>query len=154
MVAKNRVAAVVEEISAPVIEELGLELVDVEFAREGGRWILRVYIDKPGGVGHSDCEAVSKRLDTLLDEKDPIPQSYYLEVSSPGIERPLKKPQDFQRFRGHMVRVTTFTPLEGRKKFTGRLGEVAEGSVVIEEEGGNAVIPMGQIASARLHVDF
>lgn len=154
MVAKSKVAAVVEEISAPVIKELGLELVDVEFAKEGGRWILRVYIDKPGGISHSDCEAVSKRLDTLLDEKDPIPQSYYLEVSSPGIERPLKKLKDFQRFRGHMVRVTTFTPLEGRKKFTGRLGEATQTSVVIEEEGGSTAVPMDQIASARLFVEL
>lgn len=152
--AKNNVAAVVEEISAPVIDEMGLDLVDVEFAKEGGRWILRIFIDKPGGVGHSDCEAVSKRLDTLLDEKDPIPQSYYLEVSSPGIERPLKNLRDFQRFKGQMVRVTTFTPLEGRKKFTGKLGEVSEGAVIIEEEGGNTAVPMDQIASARLHVEI
>lgn len=152
--ANNSVAAVAENISAPVVEEMGLELVDVEYLKEGGRRILRVYIDKPGGVGHDDCEAVSKRLDALLDEKDPIPQSYYLEVSSPGIERPLKKLRDFQRFAGHMIRVTTFAPLEGRKKFTGRLAGVEEGALILEDNGNPVSIPLDQVASARLHVEF
>ncbi|MCL6611895.1 MAG: ribosome maturation factor RimP [Peptococcaceae bacterium] len=152
--ANNSVAAVVENLSVPVVEELGLELVDVEYVKEGGRRILRVYIDKPGGVSHEDCEAVSKRLDALLDEEDPIPQSYYLEVSSPGLERPLKKPGDFQRFNGRMIRVTTFAALEGRKKFTGRLAGVEEGSLVLEEEGNRVSIPLNQVASARLHVEF
>ncbi len=151
--ARNKVAAVVEEISAPVIEDLGLELVEVEFLKEGGRWILRVYIDKPGGISHADCEMVSKKLDPLLDEKDIVPHTYYLEVSSPGMERPLKKLADFQRFRGRMVRVTTYTPLEGRKKFTGRLGEIMGGAVVIEEEGGSRAVPLEQVASARLHIE-
>ncbi len=154
MVANNGVAAVVERISAPVVESLGMELVDVEYVKEGGRRILRVYIDKPGGVSHEDCEVVSKRLDVLLDREDPIPQSYYLEVSSPGIERPLKKMRDFQRFTGHMVRVTTFAALEGRKKFTGRLAGVEEGTLVLEQKGNTITIPMDRIASARLHVEF
>ncbi|MFZ5634824.1 MAG: ribosome maturation factor RimP [Bacillota bacterium] len=151
---KKSVSAVVENISAPVVEELGLELVAVEFVKEGGRWILRVYIDKPGGVGHNDCEAVSHRLDTLLDEKDPIPHSYTLEVSSPGIERPLKKPGDFQRFSGHMVNVTTFAPLEGSRKFTGKLGGVEGDAVILEEEGRKTAIPFDQVASAKLLVKF
>ncbi len=154
MVANNSVAAVVESISAPVVEDLGLELVDVEYVKEGGRRILRVFIDKPGGVSHDDCEAVSKRLDTLLDEKDPIPQSYYLEVSSPGIERPLKKLRDFQRFTGHMIRVTTFAPLAGRKMFTGKLAGVEDGALILEENGNAFSISLDQVASARLHVEF
>ena len=113
MVVKENIAAVVERLSAPVVEELGMELVDVEFVKEGGRWMLRVYIDKPGGIGLDDCERVSQSLDTMLDEKDPIPQTFYLEVSSPGIERPLKKLRDFQRFCGHRVNVSTYAPLEG-----------------------------------------
>lgn len=152
--AKSSVAAVVENLSATVIKELGLELVDVEFVKEGGRWILRVYIDKPGGVDHSDCEAFSKRLDVLLDEEDPIPQSYYLEVSSPGIERPLKKPGDFRRFSGHMVNVTTFAPVEGRKKFTGRLEGVEGNTIILEEEAGKTSIPLDRVASARLHAEL
>jgi len=153
-VAKNKVADLVEDLSAPVIEDLGLDLVDVEFVKEGGSHILRVFIDKPGGVGHDDCEAVSKRLDALLDDQDPISQSYYLEVSSPGIERPLKKLKDFQRFSGHLVNITTFTPLEGRKKFSGRLAGADQTAVTLEEEGGTVAIPMNQVASARLRVDF
>lgn len=153
MVAKS-VAEIVEGLSAPVAEELGLELVDVEFVKEGGRHILRVYIDKPGGVGHEDCEVVSKRLDVILDEKDPIPQAYYLEVSSPGIERPIKKVRDFQRFSGQTVNISTFAPVEGRKKFTGRLAGVEGESVLLEEGGGKTAIPLDQVASAKLHVDF
>ena len=154
MVVKENVAAVVERISAPVAEELGLELVDVEFAKEGGSWILRGYIDKPGGIDHGDCELVSHRLDTLLDEKDPIPREYYLEVSSPGIERPLKKLRDFQRFHGHLVNVTTYAPLGGRKKFTGKLEGVEAGMIFLEEKGEIISIPMVQVSSARLHVEF
>ncbi|MCL6612168.1 MAG: ribosome maturation factor RimP [Peptococcaceae bacterium] len=153
MVKKN-IAAAVEKISAPVVEELGLELVDVEFVKEGGRWILRVYIDKPGGVSHHDCEAVSHRLDMLLDEMDPIPHSYTLEVSSPGIERPLKKLGDFRRFSGHMVNVTTFAPLAGSRKFTGKIGGVEGNAVILEEEGRKTVIPFDQVASAKLLVKF
>ncbi|MFZ5649553.1 MAG: ribosome maturation factor RimP [Bacillota bacterium] len=151
---KNNVAAVVERLAAPVIEDLGMELVDVEFVKEGGRWLLRVYIDKPGGITHSDCEAVSQRLDALLDEKDPIPQSYYLEVSSPGIERPLKKLEDFLRFSGHEVQVTTYAPVEGKKKFTGKLEGADAGALFLEVEGGRMSIPMDQVSSARLHVKF
>ncbi|MFZ5642397.1 MAG: ribosome maturation factor RimP [Bacillota bacterium] len=154
MVVKNNVAAVVEEITEPVANELGLELVDVEFIKEGGRWILRVFIDKPGGISHTDCELLSQRLDLLLDEKDPIPQSYYLEVSSPGIERPLKKPEDFRRFSGQMVNITTYAPFEGRKKFTGKLEGTGEGNLFLDEEGKRLSIPMNQISSARLHVKF
>ncbi|MFZ5646313.1 MAG: ribosome maturation factor RimP [Bacillota bacterium] len=151
---KNNVAAVVETMATPVVEDLGLDLVDVEFVKEGGRWLLRVYIDKPGGISHDDCEAVSQRLDALLDEKDPIPQSYYLEVSSPGIERPLKKREDFLRFAGHEVQVTTYAPVEGRKKFTGKLGVVDAGTLILEVEGSSISIPMEQVSSARLHVKF
>lgn len=152
--AKDNVAAVVEKLAAPVIKELGMELADVEFVKEGGRWLLRVYIDKPGGIIHSDCEAVSRRLDALLDEKDPIPQSYCLEVSSPGIERPLKKPEDFLRFSGHEVQVTTYAPVEGKKKFTGKLEGADAGALFLEVGGGRMSIPMDQVSSARLHVKF
>lgn len=156
MAVKNNVATAVRELAAPAAEELGLELVDVEFLKEGGRWILRVFIDRdiPGGVTHNDCEALSQRLDVLLDEVDPIAQTYYLEVSSPGIERPLKKPEDFRRFTGHMVNVTTYAPLEGRKKFTGKLVGTGEGVLLIEQEGRSMNIPMDLISSAKLHVEF
>ncbi|MHB8158160.1 MAG: ribosome maturation factor RimP [Desulfocucumaceae bacterium] len=152
--AKDSITAVIETITAPITEELGLELVDVEFVKDGGRWILRVFIDKPGGIVHRDCEILSQRLDVILDEKDPIPQTYYLEVSSPGIERPLKKPQDFQRFTGHLINVNTYAPLEGRKKFTGKLEETREGILYLEleDEGKRISIPLKQVSSAKLYV--
>lgn len=152
--ANQTVSAVIEELSAPIIEEMGLELVDIEYVKEGGRQILRVYIDKPGGVTHNDCEDVSKKLDILLDEKDPIPQSYYLEVSSPGIERPLKKLKDFQRFTGYTIRITSFVALDGRKKFVGKLAGIEENNLIIEEKGKTFSIPLNHVASARLHAEF
>ncbi|HHW44396.1 MAG TPA: ribosome maturation factor RimP [Desulfotomaculum sp.] len=152
---KNRVAATVEELAVPVVSGLGLELVDVEYVREGGQWFLRLFIDKPGGVTLDDCQWVSERLDKILDEADPIPHSYRLEVSSPGIERPLKKPGDFQRFRGRLVRLTTFAPLDGQKRFTGRLLGMREDSVLLAKDGGGEwSIPLAQVASARLVAEF
>lgn len=153
MVEKN-VASVIERISAPVIEELGLEQVGIEFVKEGGTWILRVYIDKPGGVNHDDCYAVSQRLDTLLDENDIVPFAYNLEVSSPGIERPLKKLSDFERFNGYKVIVTTYVSINGSKKFTGKLGGVEKDTIILEEEGSKTVIPLKQVSSARLFAEF
>src|SRR5665647_974104 len=108
MMAKTKIVEQVEEIITPCVQESGLELVDVEFVKEGGSWYLRIYIDKPGGIGLEDCGRLSQKIDRLLDEKDPIPQSYYLEVSSPGIERPLKKISDYNRFAGELALITTF----------------------------------------------
>ncbi|RYD06553.1 hypothetical protein N752_02485 [Desulforamulus aquiferis] len=112
----------VETIKAaiePVINELNLELVDVDYVKEGGNWYLRVFIDKLGGVDLDDCQTASEKVDVVLDELDPISQAYFLEVSSPGIERPLKKPADFERFKGHLINVTTYAPIDGNKSFKG-----------------------------------
>ncbi len=147
---KGKVVAVVEEIVAPVVSALGLELVDITFTKEGGRWFLRIFIDKPGGVGLDDCQEVSEKIDPLLDEQDPIPQSYTLEVSSPGLERPLKKPADFERFTGKKINLSTFGPIEGRRKFKGRLIAANGHSVTLQVAGQDVVIPMEQIAAARL----
>ena len=101
--AKTKTVEIVEELITPLVQESGFELVDVEFVKEGGSWYLRIFIDKPGGIGIEACGYLSQKIDRLLDEKDPIPQSYYLEVSSPGLERPLKKLSDYSRFAGKMV---------------------------------------------------
>ncbi|MGB9802523.1 ribosome maturation factor RimP [Desulfofundulus sp.] len=153
--AKNKVVATVEELATPLVTGLGLELVDVEYVKEGGRWYLRIFIDKPGGVTLDDCQAVSERLDPLLDEADPIPHSYHLEVSSPGIERPLKKPADFERFSGCRVQVTTFSSQGGRRKFTGRL-EGLEGQMVVLtlDDGQEQRIPLPEVATARLKASW
>ena len=95
----------IEELIQPTVTEMGYELVDVEFVKEGPNWYLRIFIDKEGGVTIDDCEAVSKTLEKIFDEKDPIEQAYFLEISSPGIDRPLKKKEDFIKYNGEMVDV-------------------------------------------------
>ncbi len=144
----------VEELVKPIVDALDLELVDVEFVKEGSQWYLRVYIDKPGGVDIDDCQAVSERLDVLLDEKDPIPQSYILEVSSPGIERPLKKPEDYRRFAGSLVTVNTYAPIDGKKSFTGNLIGLHDDGVHLDVDGKRVVIPKDKISLTRLAVEF
>lgn len=152
--AKQKIVEIVEKMLSPYILESGMELVDVEFVKEGGRWYLRIYIDKPGGVGVEDCRYISEKIDKLLDEKDPIPQSYTLEVSSPGIERPLKKLSDYSRFTGMPVTVSTFVPIEGKKSFTGRIAATHGDSIVFDIDGTELTIPFKQVASARLKAEF
>ncbi|HPZ44345.1 MAG TPA: ribosome maturation factor RimP [Bacillota bacterium] len=152
---KRKIAEIVAEIARPVVEEAGLELVDVEYVKEGGHWCLRIFIDKPGGVGIEDCELVSLKIDKLLDEKDPIPQAYSLEVSSPGIDRPLRKPADFNRNKGRRAIIKTYQPINGKKEFSGRLGGVSADSVVLEtDESGQLLIPIAQVALAQLDIEF
>jgi ribosome maturation factor RimP len=118
--AKNSVEDIVEKLAQPIVDSMSFELVGVEFLKEGANWYLRVYIDKPGGITIDDCQAVSEQLSVKLDEADPIRQSYILEVSSPG-EMPLKKERDFERFRGEMVEVKLYRPIDGIKTFEGEL---------------------------------
>lgn len=148
--ASQQVVKMVQQLALPIVREAGIELVDVEFLKEGGRWYLRIFIDKPEGISHEDCRFVSERIDKLLDEKVPIAHSYSLEVSSPGIERPIKKLEDYNRFKGRAAVVTTFVPIDGRKKFGGRLMGIRLGKVVIDIDGTELFIPLEQIASARL----
>ena len=110
-----------EEILLPIVEEYGFELVDVEYVKEGSNWYLRAYIDKPVGIGVNDCEVVSRRLSDILDEKDYIEDSYILEVSSPGLGRPLKKEKDFKRSLGEEVEIRTYRMIDRKKEFTGIL---------------------------------
>lgn len=151
---KNKVADLVEGLAAPIVAAHGMELVDVEYVKEGNQWYLRIFMDKPGGVLLDDCQAVSQEIDRLLDEKDPIPHAYILEVSSPGLDRPLKKPGDYERFRGYIVNLTTYAPLNGQKRFSGRLDGLQEQGVVLNIDGTEYVIPMEQVASARLAVEI
>jgi ribosome maturation factor RimP len=145
---------IVEELITPCVQESGMELVDVEFVKEGGCWYLRIFIDKPGGIGIEDCGYLSQKIDRILDEKDPIPQSYRLEVSSPGIERPLKKLSDFSRFAGNMAVINTFAPYDGKRNLTGRIAAVHGDNIILESEGKEFTIPFRQVASARLKAEF
>jgi len=134
---KNKAIEVVEALARPIIENLGLELVDVEYVREGANWYLRVYIDKDGGVTLDDCEAVNKPLSDKLDEVDPIPQSYIFEVSSPGIERPFKRPKDYIKAIGQKVHIKFYKAVDGCKTIDGILEAYNDDTVSIltEKEG-------------------
>ena len=123
-----------EEILLPIVEEYGFELVDVEYVKEGGTWYLRTYIDKEGGISIDDCEKVSRRLSDILDEKDYIDDTYIMEVSSPGLGRPLKKEKDFKRSLGKEVDIRTYRMIDKQKEFTGILKDYDKDTVTIELE--------------------
>jgi ribosome maturation factor RimP len=145
----------IREAAERVAHSLGLEIVDVEW-KVGRDRFLRVYIDKPEGVSHKDCEAVSNQLSVMLDVEDLIPgqQHYVLEVSSPGLDRKLTKPAEFERFAGRLARISTIEPVENQKIFEGRLAGVAGGKVQIEVQGRVIAVPMEGIRKANLVVEF
>lgn len=130
------------------------ELVDLRYLREGGRWVLRFYVDKHGGVTLDDCERFSDRIGALLDALDALPHAYVLEVSSPGLDRVLKKEKDFIRFSGHQVKLRLKAPRDGQRRFQGRLGPVAQGRLTLEEPGGRSLeVALESIEEARLDPD-
>ena len=144
-----------EELLLPIMEEYSFELVDVEFVKEGSNRYLRAYIDKPGGITIDDCEAVSRRLSDLMDEKDFIEEAYILEVSSPGLGRPLKKEKDFARSLGQEVEVRCYRPIEHVKEFGGILKTYDAKTVTIQEnENTDRVLERDNIALIRLAFDF
>lgn len=144
-----------EEILLPIMEEYGFELVDVEYVKEGSTWYLRAYIDKPGGISINDCETVSRRLSDILDEKDYIDESYIMEVSSPGLGRPLRKEKDFKRSLGEEVEVKTYRMIDKKKEFTGILKSYDADTVTIElEDETLKTFEKGEIALIRLAFDF
>lgn len=148
----SKVTETVTALAAPIAAELGLELWDVEYVREAGQWFLRVYIDKDGGVSISDCEALSRALDPVLDEADPISDSYVFEVSSAGAERELKRPGDFERFMGSSVEVRLYKPVDGSKSFVGTLSGYSGGNVSLTAAGKTLTFEKSQIAQVRLRV--
>ena len=139
-----------EKLLAPMMEEYGFELVDVEYVKEKD-WYLRVYIDKPEGIDIEDCQALSEKLEKELDEKNVVPDSYILEVSSPGLDRVLKKEKDFVREAGKMVDVSLYEPLDGSKQITGKLIGCEDNALKLEEL---EPIDMKKIAQVRLHIDI
>ena len=144
-----------EELLIPILEKYEFELVDVEYVKEAGTWYLRAYIDKPGGIAINDCEVVSRELSDLLDQKDFIDDSYILEVSSPGLGRPLKKERDFARSIGAEVEIRTYRMVEGRKEFTGVLEEYDSESVTVSyEDGTKQNFDRKEIVLIRLAFDF
>ena len=144
-----------EKLLEPVVGELGFELVDVEYVKEGGTWYLRAYIDKPGGITVDDCEAVSRRFSDILDEKDYIEDSYVFEVSSPGLGRPLKKEKDFARSIGEEVEIRTYRAVDRQKEFVGILKHYDDETVTIAyEDDSEQTFDRSEIALIRLALDF
>ncbi len=144
----------VRQFAEPVVNQLGLILWDVEYVREGGDWFLRLFIDKDSGVGINDCEAVSRAIDPILDEKDPIPDGYSFEVSSAGLERSLKRPEHFTASLGKDVFVKLYSPKDGQKEFTGTLSAYEDGSVTLANGDNLQTFAPKEIALVRLSVTF
>lgn len=143
-----------EELVMPLIEQNNFELVDVEYVKEGSNWYLRVYIDKENGINVDDCELISRALSDLLDEKDFIEDTYILEVSSPGLGRPLKKEKDFARSIGEEVDIKLYRMKNGRKDYTGFLKHYDKETITIEEDEEEIVFLRSEVALVRLSFDF
>ena len=146
----SKIIDLVTELALPIVEGFGCELWDVEYISEGGQWYLRIYIDKDEGVSIDDCENVSRALDPILDEKDPIPTNYIFEVSSAGLTRQLKLPAHFQKFLGETVEVKLYKPLEGTKLYKGVLASYDKGNVTLECGGKTIDFTKEQIAGVHI----
>ncbi|KIL35322.1 ribosome maturation factor RimP [Cohnella kolymensis] len=149
-----KMKSIVESFAAPYLEENGFELVDVEYVRESSNWFLRVYVDKEGGIDIDDCGRISEFISAKLDELDPISDAYFLEVSSPGAERPLKKAEDVAKAVGEHVFVTTYEQIDGAKEFEGRLEGFDGDTLTITVGRRKHAIPYNKVASARLAIVF
>ncbi|MBS4207586.1 ribosome maturation factor RimP [Bacillus sp. FJAT-50079] len=154
----SKVTNIVEELVTPILEDMQLELVDIEYVKEGKNWFLRLFIDKEDGVDIEECGIVSERLSEQLDEIDPIPHNYFLEVSSPGAERPLKKEADYIKAVNKNVHISTYEPIDGEKIFEGKLLSFEENILTIEikikTRTKTVEIPLDKVAKARLAVIF
>ena len=153
----------IESLVMPILDDLGFELVDLQLAQDGHHLVLRIFIDKPGGITLDDCVTVSREAGAILEVEDPIKSSYRLEVSSPGLDRPLKKPADFERFAGHKAKLKTLHLLDPdqrgytRKTFVGTLRGLEGDHVCLEQSdkhGGLAVIPLAELEKANLEEEF
>lgn len=151
--AGNKVENMVDKLVKEIIRETEIELVDTEYVKERD-WYLRVFLDKPGGIGIEDCQWVSERLEERLDQSDPIKESYFLEVSSPGLDRPLKKDKDFIRHIGDKVEIHTFAPLNGQKTIVGTLLGMQNNDIQVDVDGTAISIPRDKASQVRLYIDF
>jgi ribosome maturation factor RimP len=144
----------VESLVEPILEEMGYELVDVEYVSNCGRWILRLFVDKEGGVTVGDCARISEELGDLIDVKEFIRHKYNLEVSSPGLNRPLKKEKDLIRALGKRVKVRTAKPIEGRRNFTGVLLRYGDGNLCLDVDGREVALSWADVAKANVLYEF
>lgn len=146
--------SVVEKLIKPIADDMNFEIADIEFVKEGQNWYLRVYLDKEGGITIDDCELFSKAAEKMLDEKDPIEQAYIFEVSSPGLDRPLKKDSDFEKYSGRLVDIKLYMPKDNKKEYQGELKGLIDGNIVIINEDGEMSFDRKSVASVRLTVVF
>jgi ribosome maturation factor RimP len=153
-VRSKQIGEMVAEMVEPFLQQHSFELVDVEYIKEGSNWYLRVYVDKENGIDVEDCGNVSQYLSARLDESDPIPDAYFLEVSSPGAERPLKKPEDFMKAINQYVLITTYEQFEGMKEFEGTLIAYSNEQLTIKVGKQSYTIPIQKIAGSRLAIQF
>lgn len=144
----------VQALLEPLVENLGYELVCLELQGSGQNSLLRLYIDAPQGIGLEDCERVSREVSATMDVADPISGSYRLEVSSPGLDRPLAKPEHFRRFAGRQAKLQMRAPVEGRRRFAGRLLGLEQNEIVIEVDGSSFRLPLEQVEKARLVPEY
>ena len=149
-----KVTDLVASYAKPVVEQFGCELWDVEYVREGSEYFLRLYLDKEGGVDINDCEAVSRAMDPILDEKDPIQGSYHFEVCSAGLERVLKRPSDFERFLGSAITVKLYRPRNGMKEIPCVLRGYEDGRITVEAGKETITFEKSEVAQVRLRVEF
>lgn len=145
---------VVNEISNDIVKDLNFELVDIEYIKEFGNYFLKIYVDKKGGITLDDCQKMNERLSLELDEKDPIPGEYYLEVSSPGLDRPLKTNKDLERNLGKDVELKLYKSFNNRKNYEGELKDYSEDKIILEERGELIAIPKKDISIIKLSIKF
>src|SRR3990172_4066350 len=148
------VAEKVSSLVMPILDKAGMQLVDLEYRKEGSGWVLRLFIDREGGVTLDDCVDISREVDAVLDAEDIIHREYNLEVSSPGLNRPLKKEADFKRFAGKLAKIKTFEAIGASKNFKGRIESCEEGMVALNVDGVTHRIPLSKIAKANLEIEF
>jgi ribosome maturation factor RimP len=144
----------VQQVIEPILQSQGFELVDLEYHREVQGWVLRIYLDREGGVTLDDCTAVSHEVGAVLEVKDLIPNAYVLEVSSPGLTRPIKKAEDFHKYRDRLVKIKLYEPIDGRKNFKGTLLGLEGEKVKVEVDQRVYELPLQSIAKANLQIEF
>ncbi|PIP72365.1 MAG: ribosome maturation factor RimP [Nitrospinae bacterium CG22_combo_CG10-13_8_21_14_all_47_10] len=152
--AKVPVSQLVTSLIEPVLMAEGLELVDVEYKKEGKNWVLRIYIDKAGGVTVEDCQKVSHLTGDLIDVEETITTPYSLEVSSPGLDRVLKRDKDFLKFKGRKIRLHSLSPIDNRRKFSGLLTDFRDQTVIMEIDGKVFEIPLSKVGKANLVIEI
>ena len=152
---RKSIEATIEEIVQPIVDAKNFEIVDIEYVKEAGEYYLRVYLDNEGGISLSDCEVVSRELSEILDKKDPIKDNYFLEVSSPGLDRPLKKDKDFERYKGRDVEIKLYKPMNDSKQFEGELvGLTEDNNIKVIIDGEEVDFTRKEVALIRLAIKF